>query len=121
MLKTTEAGRRNTVDIDTRRNIVVIARALKPQEVAEVGIELSECALKDKMGWPSWWWPSWWWPADSTAAAREMASFLVAWDKEIAAAKAKAREEQAAKDAAVRQDMIDAGASEEDVAYVLGR
>jgi len=108
--------RRTTVDIDTRRNIVVIARSRKPKEVAEVSHEqFIRNALKDKMGWPRRE------PAPETikAAAREMASFLVARDKEVAAAKAKARDEQAAKDAAVRQGMIDAGASEEEVAAVL--
>jgi len=116
MLKTTAPIRRNTVDIDTRRNIVVIARARKPKEVAEVSHEqFIRNALKDKMGWPRRE-PA---PESIKVAAREMAAFLVARDKEMAAAKAKARDEQAAKDAAVRQGMIDAGASEEEVAAVL--
>lgn len=114
--KTTAPIRRSTVDVDTRRNIVVIARARKPKEVAEVSHEqFIRNALKDKMGWPRRE-PA---PESIKAAAREMAAFLVARDKEVAAAKAKAADEQAAKDAAVRQGMIDAGATEEEVAAVL--
>jgi len=105
MFKTTAPVRRNTVDIDTRRNIVVIARARKPKEVAEVNHEtFIRNALKDKMGWPRRE-PA---PEAIKVAAREMAARLVARDKEIAAAKAKARDEQAAKDAAAAQDMADA-------------
>jgi hypothetical protein len=104
MLKTTAPIRRNTVDIDTRRNVVVIARARKPKEVAEVGHEqFIRNALKDKMGWPRRE-PA---PESIKAAAREMAAFLVARDKEVAAAKAKARDEQAANDAAAAQDIAD--------------
>jgi hypothetical protein len=102
--KTTAPARRTTVDIDTRRNIVVIARSRKPKEVAEVSHEqFIRNALKDKMGWPRRE-PA---PESIKAAAREMASFLVARDKEIAAAQAKARDEQAAKDAAVAQGIAD--------------
>ena len=114
--KTTAPVRRNTVDIDTRRNIVVIARARKPKEVAEVSHEqFIRNALKDKMGWPRRE-PA---PESIKQAAREMAAFLVQRDKDVAAAKAKQRDEQAAKDATVRQGMIDAGATEEEVAAVL--
>lgn len=96
--------KRNTVDIDTRRNIVVIARARKPKEVAEVSHEqFIRNALKDKMGWPRRE-PA---PESIKAAAREMAAFLVARDKEVAAAKRKLADEQAAEDAAVAQDMAD--------------
>jgi hypothetical protein len=103
MLK--QAVKRTTVDIDTRRSIVVIARARKPQEVAEVTHEqFIRNALKDKMGWPRRE-PA---PESIKVAAREMAAFLVARDKEVAAAKAKVRDEQAAKDAAAAQDMADA-------------
>jgi len=112
----TAIARRSIVDIDTRRKIVVIARARKPQAVAVVAHEqFIRNALKDSMGWPRRE-PA---PDSIKAAAREMAAFLVARDKEAADAKARARDEQAAKDAAVAQGMIDAGASEEDVAAVL--
>jgi len=102
--KPTAPVRRSTVDVDTRRNIVVIARARKPKEVAEVSHEqFIRNALKDRMGWPRRE-PA---PESIKAAAREMASFLVARDKAIADVKAKARDEQAAKDAAVAQGIAD--------------
>ena len=105
MLKTTAPIRRNTVDIDTRRAVIVIARSRKPKDVAEMNHEtFIRNALKDKMGWPRRE-PA---PESIKAAAREMAAFLVARDKEVAAAQAKARDEQAAKDAAVAQGIADA-------------
>ena len=105
MFTKTATVKRTTVDIDTRRSIVVIARARKPKEVAEVNHEtFIRNALKDRMGWPRRE-PA---PESIKAAAREMASFLVARDKEVAAAAAKARDEQAANLAACEQDMEDA-------------
>lgn len=100
----TAVVQRSTVDIDTRRTVVMLARARKPKEVAEVNHEqFIRNTLKDKMGWPRRE------PAPETikTAAREMAAFLVARDKEVAAAQAKARDEQAAKDAAVAQGIAD--------------
>ena len=110
------ATKRTTVCIDTRRSVNMLAMGRKPHDVDKESHEqFIRNTLKDKLGWPRRE------PAPETikAAAREMAARLVARDKEIAAAKAKARDEQAAKDAAVRQGMIDAGASEEEVAAVL--
>ena len=94
MLKTTAPIRRNTVDIDTRRAVIVIARSRKPKDVAEMNHEtFIRNALKDKMGWPRRD-PA---PEAIKAAAREMAAFLVARDKEVAAAKAKLAAEAAEK------------------------
>lgn len=89
--------KRNTVCIDTRRSVNMLAMARKPQEVAKEGHEqFIRNALKDKLGWPRRE-PA---PESIKAAAREMAAKLVARDKAAADARAKAREEQAAKDAA---------------------
>jgi hypothetical protein len=97
--------KRNTVDIDTRRTVVVLARSRKPQEVAEVNHEtFIRNALKDKLGWPRRD-PA---PESIKVAAKEMAAFLVARDKAAADAKAKERDEDAARIAAMEQDISDA-------------
>jgi hypothetical protein len=96
--------KRTTVCIDTRRSVNMLAMGRKPHEVAKEGHEqFIRNALKDKMGWPRRE-PA---PEAIKVAAREMAARLVARDKEIAAAKQKARDEQAAKDAAVAQGIAD--------------
>ena len=116
MFKNATPVKRNTVDVDTRRAVIVIARSRKPKEVAEVNHEtFIRNSLKDRMGWPRRD-PA---PEAIKAAAREMAAFLVARDKEVAAAKAKLAAEAAEKAAVVRQGMIDLCASEEEVAAVL--
>ena len=85
MFKNATPVKRNTVDVDTRRAVIVIARSRKPKEVAEVNHEtFIRNSLKDRMGWPRRD-PA---PEAIKAAAREMAAFLVARDKEVAAAKA---------------------------------
>jgi len=105
MFNKTATVRRANVTVDDRRALIAIASGRKPKEVAEVTHEqFIRNALKDKMGWPRRE-PA---PESIKVAAREMAAFLVARDKEVAAAKAKARDEQAAKDAAAAQDMADA-------------
>ena len=98
MFKTITAPiRRNIVDVDTRRSVVMLARVRKPKEVAEVNHEqFIRNALKDKLGWPRRE-PA---PESIKAAAREIAAALKARDKE-------ARDEQAAKDAAVAQGIAD--------------
>lgn len=97
--------KRHTVDIDTRRTVVVLARARKPFEVAEVNHEtFIRNALKDKMGWPRRD-PG---PESIKVAAKEMAAFLVARDK--AAADAKAIQREAEKLAA--QQAIEDGVGE---------
>jgi hypothetical protein len=104
MLKNATPAKRNTVDVDTRRAVIVIARNRKPKEVAEVNHEtFIRNLLKDKMGWPRRE------PAPETikAAARELAMFLKHRDMEVAAAKAKQLDDQAAKDAAVAQGIAD--------------
>ena len=97
--------KRTTVDIDTRRVVVMVARGRKPQEVAEVNHEtFIRNALKDKLGWPRRD-PA---PESIKVAAKEMASFLVQRDKDVADAKAKLRDEQAANKVAAEQDIADA-------------
>ena len=94
MLKNATPVKRTTVDVDTRRAVVVIARGRKPKEVAEMNHEtFIRNALKDKMGWPRRE-PA---PESIKVAAREMAAFLVARDNEFAAAKAKQAAEAAEK------------------------
>ena len=61
-------------------------------------------ALKDKLGWPRRD-PA---PESIKVAAKEMAAFLVARDKAAADAKAKERDEDAARIAAMEQDISDA-------------
>ena len=98
--------KRSTVDIDTRRTVVVMARSRKPQEVAEVNHEtFIRNALKDKLGWPRRD-PA---PESIKVAAREMAAFLVARDKDIADKKHAAKVEAEAKKAA---EALEAGISE---------
>lgn len=73
--------KRHTVDIDTRRTVVVLARARKPFEVAEVNHEqFIRNTLKDKLGWPRRD-PA---PESIKVAAKEMAAHLVQRDKEVA-------------------------------------
>lgn len=103
MNKFTAPVRRNIVDIDTRRSVVMSAQGRKPSEVMEVAHEqFIRNTLKDKMGWPRSE-PA---PEAIKVAAREMALRLVSRDQ-AAAVKQKARDEQAAKDAAVAQGIAD--------------
>lgn len=47
-----KTAKRITVDVDTRRNIIVLARARKPAEVAKVPQEaFIRRTLKARMGW----------------------------------------------------------------------
>ena len=105
MLK--QAVKRTTVCIDTRRTVNMLAMSRKPGDVAKEGHEqFIRNALKDRLGWPRRE-PA---PEAIKVAARDMAARLTARDKELALAKAKARDEQAARDAAVAQDIADAEA-----------
>jgi len=89
--------RRTTVDVDTRRNVVMIAQARKPRDVAAVPHEqFIRNTLKDKMGWPRRE-PA---PESIKVASREIAAFLKARDKAIA-------DKKAAQDAAVVQGIAD--------------
>lgn len=108
--------KRTTVDIDTRRTIVVLARVRKPHEVAEINHEtFIRNALKDKLGWPRREQA----PESIKVAAKEMAAHLVARDKAVADAKAKARNEQAACDALVAQEMAEVDAVQESIAVTV--
>jgi len=100
-------AKRSNVTVDDRRALIAIASGRKSQAVAEVPHEqFIRNALKDRLGWPRRD-PA---PEAVKAAAREMASFLVARDKARAIEAQKARDEQAARDAAVAQDIADAEA-----------
>lgn len=102
MLK--QATKRTTVCIDTRRTVNMLAMGRKPHDVAKEGHEqFIRNTLKDKLGWPRRE-PA---PQVIKDAARSMAAFLVARDKALADKKAAARDEQAAKDAAVAQGIAD--------------
>ncbi len=93
--------KRTTVCIDTRRSVNMLAMARKPQEVAKEGHEqFIRNALKDKLGWPRRE-PA---PESIKAVAREMAARLTQRDKDLAAAKQKARDEQAAREAAANAE-----------------
>jgi hypothetical protein len=93
--------KRTTVCIDTRRTVNMLASARKPQDVAKEGHEqFIRNLLKDKMGWPRRE-PA---PESIKAAAREMAARLVQRDKDLAEAKRKAKEEQAAREAAANAE-----------------
>lgn len=99
MLKNTAPAHRATVTVDDRRAVFVAAQARKGRAVAEVPHEVFiRNMLKDRLGWPRRE-PA---PEGLKKAAREMASQLVARDKKIA-------DEQAARDAAVAQDIADQG------------
>lgn len=88
--------RRTVVDIDTRRRIVMTARARKPQEVANVSHEqFVRHLLKDTMGWPRRE-PA---PESIKVAAREIAAVLVKRDIDAAIARQAAREAAAKKEA----------------------
>ncbi len=90
--------RRNTVTIDDRRAVIVVARTRDPKLAAVVPHEaFIRNALKDRMGWPRKE------PASEElkAAAREMAAHLVSRDKEVAAAKRAAIAAKAAEEASV--------------------
>ena len=106
MFKQATPVKRATVDIDTRRTVIMVAKVRKPKEVAEVSHEqFIRNALKDKLGWPRRE------PAPDTikAAAKEMASFLIKRDKEVADAKAKLAAEsaeKAAKEAAEEETKV---------------
>lgn len=96
MLKTAPV-KRNTVDIDTRRNVAMLAIGRKPKEVAEVPHEqFIRRTLKAKLGWPQREQA----PESIKQVAKEMAAVLVARDKEIA-------DKNAARDAAVAQGVAD--------------
>lgn len=96
--------KRNTVCIDTRRAVNMLAMARKPHDVSKEGHEqFIRNSLKDRLGWPRRE-PA---PEMIKAAAREMAARLVARDKEVAAAAAKLRDVQAMKDSAVAQGIAD--------------
>jgi predicted type IV restriction endonuclease len=78
-------SKRTTVDVDTRRAVIVVAKARKPKDVATVNHEtFIRNALKDRMGWPRNE------PAPETIkeAAKQMAAFLVQRDKDEADKKA---------------------------------
>jgi hypothetical protein len=93
--------KRTTVCIDTRRSVNMLAMSRKPQEVAKEGHEqFIRNALKDKLGWPRRE-PA---PESIKAVAREMAARLVQRDKDLAAAKQKARDEQAAREVAANAE-----------------
>jgi hypothetical protein len=106
-----QTQKRTTVDIDTRRHVIVAAQARKPKEVAEVNHEtFIRNALKDRMGWARKEAA----PESIKTVARQMAAFLVLRDKTLAEQKAKMAAEHAAKKAAAEQaecdklrDMID--------------
>jgi len=93
--------KRTVVDVDTRRVVVMAAKARRPQDVAEVNHEtFIRNSLKDRMGWPRRE-PA---PESIKTAAKEMAAFLVKRDADAAAARAaaaKAVAEAAAKKAAL--------------------
>jgi hypothetical protein len=84
--------RRTTVDIDTRRKVVMIARARKPRDVAAIPHEaFVRHTLKDALGWtrrePA--------PESIKVAAKEIAAQLIkrdieAADKRVAEAAAEA-------------------------------
>jgi len=85
--------RRTVVDIDTRRRIVMTARARKPQEVANVSHEqFVRHLLKDTMGWPRRE-PA---PESIKVAAKEIAAVLVKRDIDAAIARQAAKEAEAA-------------------------
>lgn len=99
--------KRHTVDIDTRRTVVVMARVRKPQEVAEVNHETFILnALKDKLGWPRRDQA----PESIKVAAKEMAAFLVSRDKADWDIVLKAIQREAEKLAA--QQALDVGVGE---------
>ena len=92
-----QAQKRTTVDIDTRRHVIVAAQARKPKEVAEVNHEtFIRNALKDRMGWARKEAA----PDTIKQAARQMAAFLVLRDQTIAAKKAVQKAERDAAEAA---------------------
>ncbi len=71
--------KRTVVDIDTRRSVIVIARARKPKDVQQVPHEaFIRNMLKDRMGWPRRE-PA---PESIKQAAKQMAAALVQRDKE---------------------------------------
>jgi len=99
-MQTQTTQKRTNVDIDTRRAVFVIARARKPEAVAEVNHEtFIRNALKDRMGWPRREQA----PESIKVAAKQMAATLVARDAEIK----KAKEAQAAQLAASEQVVCD--------------
>ena len=85
--------RKSIVCIDTRRTVINIARARKPQEVAKEGHEqFIRNLLKDKMGWPRRE-PA---PQSIKDAAKQMAAYLAQHDKEVAESKARLEAAKAA-------------------------
>jgi len=84
--------KRTTVDIDTRRTIVMTARARKPADVAKVPHEaFVRQTLKARMGWaknePA--------PDHIKAVAREIAAQLEAGGKAVADARFEAKQAEA--------------------------
>ena len=98
------ATKRTTVDIDTRRNVFMIAKARKPGDIAKVPHEtFIRNELKDRLGWPRRESA----PDAIKAVAREMAAQFNAEMLAKSKAAAKARDEQAANEAAVAQGIAD--------------
>jgi hypothetical protein len=98
------ATKRTTVDIDTRRNVFMIAKARKPGDIAKVPHEtFIRNELKDRLGWPRRESA----PDAIKAVAREMAAQFNAEMLAKSKAVAKARDEQAANEAAVAQGIAD--------------
>jgi hypothetical protein len=96
---------RSNVTVDDRRALIAIASGRKPREVMEVPHEqFIRNALKDRLGWPRRE-PA---PQSVKDAAKQMASFLVARDKERKALAEKALDEWKAKHTAANQDIADA-------------
>ena len=114
--KTIARPQRTVGQVEDRIAVLHVAQVRKPSEVATVGHEqFIRNALKDRMGWPRRESA----PEQVVRTAKAMAEMLKARDKVIADKKAKARDEQAAKDAAARQAMIDAGYAVEEADAML--
>jgi len=88
------ATKRTTVDVDTRRSIIVLARGRKPNDVAKLPHEaFIRRLLKERMGWGMKENA----PDSIKAAAKQMAAAIIAEEKAKAekAAAIKAATEQA--------------------------
>ncbi len=109
--------RRTIVDADTRRAVFMIAGARKPVDVAKVPHEkFIRNLLKDRLGWPRNE-PA---PEQLKQVAASMADLFVARDKKIADAKAKARAEQEAREAAANAEQAELRAKTEASAAAEG-
>jgi len=98
------ATKRTTVDIDTRRNVFMIAKARKPGDIAKVPHEtFIRNELKDRLGWPRRESA----PDAIKAVAREMAAQFNAEMLAKSKAVAAAREQEAANLCAAEQDIAD--------------